>query len=291
MEPLSQISFGLLNGVIRGTILALLASGLNVVFGLMKTVNVAHGSLYMVGAYLAWSVFAGTGSFWLSLVVSPLAVGVLAVAMGMVLRPIRDNSSLTILGTFAAALVFQGMTLVLWGGTPRRLPLPLGASFSLFGTGYSYYRVLAAGLAGFVLLGFWLVTEKTRFGLTLRASEEEPELSTAIGINVSSVYLLGFALGGALAGLSGSLIAPMVSLAPDMGLRVFAVVFLIVILGGLGNIWNSVLAALVFSVVRGIATAFLDATGGLIVSFSLVLLLILVAPDYYTGGNRDASQN
>ena len=112
MEIVSQIFFGLLNGVIRGSVLALLASGLNVVFGLMKTVNVAHGSLYMFGAYLAWSVFTGSGSFWLSLVISPLVVGLIGIAIGLILKPVRKDSLLSVLGTFGAALILQGLSLV-----------------------------------------------------------------------------------------------------------------------------------------------------------------------------------
>lgn len=291
MEIVSKISFGLLNGVIRGSVLALLASGLNVVFGLMKTVNVAHGSLYMFGAYLAWTVFTGLGSFWLSLVISPLLVGLIGIAIGLTLKPVRKDSLLSVLGTFGAALILQGISLVVWGGTPRRLPLPVEASFAVFGTGYSFYRIIIAVISILVLFLLWLILERTRFGLLLRATEEDRELSTAIGVHVTVVYLMGFGLSGALAGLSGALTAPTVSLTPEMGLRIFSVVFLIVIIGGLGRIWSSVIVAVSFAVVRGLATAFLNPTAGLIIAFSLVLVLVLIRPDWSGGGSGNASQN
>ncbi|MCF7876265.1 branched-chain amino acid ABC transporter permease, partial [Candidatus Bipolaricaulota bacterium] len=265
------------------------SSGLNVVFGLMGTVNVAHGSLYMVGAYLAWICFASLGSFWLSLIVSPLAVGLLGVLIGLLLKPIRKNPILSVLGTFGVTLVLQGSALVLWGGTPRRVPLPLDSSFSLFGTGYSFYRIFVAIVSGLVLFCLWFLVERTKFGLSLRAAREDSELSSAIGIPVFTLFLLGFGLGGALAGVSGALIAPLVSLTPGMGLRVFAIVFLIVIVGGLGKVWRSVIVAISFAVFRGLASVFLDSTKGLILTFFFALLVILVNPNVL--GRRPANEN
>lgn len=286
---MSKLAFGLLNGVAWGTILALLSSGLNVVFGLMGTVNVAHGSLYMLGAYLAWICFYFLDSFWLSLIVSPLAIGLVGVSIGLVLKPVRKDSILTVLGTFGITLVLQGSALVLWSGTPRRVPLPFDSTFSLFGTGYSFYRIFVALVSGLVLFCLWFLVERTKFGLRLRASRENPELSSAIGIPVFKLLLLGFGLGGALAGLSGALIAPLVSLTPGMGLRIFAIVFLIVIVGGLGKIWRSVVVAIYFAVFRGLASVFLDSTKGLILTFSFALLVILVNPSIF--GRRSANAN
>jgi len=276
MDILSKIAFGLLNGAAWGTVLALLSSGLNVVFGLMGTVNVAHGSLYMVGAYIAWICFSSAGAFWPSLVVSPLVVGLVGVIIGLVLKPVRSNHILSILGTFGITLVLQGSALVMWSGTPRRVPLPIKSSFSLFGTGYSFYRIFVTILSCLVLLGLWFLVERTSFGLKLRAAREDPELSSAIGIPVLNLFILGFGLGSALAGLSGALIAPLVSLTPGMGLRVFATVFLIVVMGGLGKIWPSVVVAVSFALFRGLASVFLDSSKGLILTFLLALLVIFL---------------
>ena len=291
MDLLGKISFGLVNGVIWGAVLALLSSGLNVVFGLMGTVNVAHGSLYMVGAYLAWYVVETLGNFWASLIIAPLVVGVLSIFIGLIVKRIDGKLLLAVLATFGFTLVLQGSSLVLWGGTPRSLPLPFQGSFSLFGTGYAYYRVLVGAIAVVVLLGLWLILERTKLGLKLRATREDPELSSSIGIPVNSLRLLGFGIGGVLAGFSGSLISPLVSLTPDMGMRVFATVFLIVILGGLGRIWRSVIVSLCFAVFRGIATVFLDPTRGLILTFALALLLILLRPSLSDGGVTDALES
>lgn len=287
---MSKLAFGLLNGVVWGTVLALLSSGLNVVFGLMGTVNVAHGSLYMLGAYLAWISFSFLDSFWLSLIVSPLAVGLVGILIGLLLKPIRKDSILSVLGTFGFTLVLQGSALVLWGGTPRRVPLPLESTFSLFGTGYSFYRIFVAIVSGLVLFCLWFLVERTKFGLRLRASRENPELSSAIGIPVFNLFLLGFGLGGALAGLSGALIAPLVSLTPEMGLRVFAIVFLIVIVGGLGKVWRAVVVAVYFAVFRGLASVFLDSSKGLILTFFFALLVLLVKPSFFGRSSANAKE-
>ncbi len=288
---MSRIAFGLLNGAVWGTVLALLSSGLNVVFGLMGTVNVAHGSLYMMGAYLAWICFEFLGSFWLSLIISPLAIGLVGVVIGLLLKPIRKDQVLSVLGTFGATLVLQGTALVFWGSTPRRVPLPYQATFSLFGTGYSFFRVFVAIVSGLVLFCLWILVERTKFGLRLRATREDSELSSAIGIPVFNLFILGFGLGGALAGLSGALIAPLVSLTPGMGLRVFAVVFLIVIIGGLGKVWRSVVVAVCFAVFRGLASVFLDSTKGLILTFFVAILVILVNPDVFERGSASANES
>ena len=275
MELISQISFGLFNGAVWGSVLALLSSGLNVVFGLMGTVNVAHGSFYMIGAFTSLVVFEGLGSFWPSLAISPLVVGLLAVLVGAIIRPVRGKTLVAVMITFGAMLTLQGSALIIWGSRPRRLPLPFMESFSVFGSGYSYYRLLVAAISGLVLLSLWFLLRRSSLGILLRATRADSQLSQSIGIPVQKVNLIGFGLGGSLAGLSGSLMAPLVSLTPDMGLRIFATVFLIVILGGLGRIWRAALVAFVFAATRSLTTAFLDPTKGLILTFSIAILAIL----------------
>ncbi len=279
MELVSKISFGLLNGAVWGSVLALLSSGLNVIFGLMGTVNVAHGSLYMFGAFLSLFVFESLGTFWPSLVLSPITVGLLATLIGSITRPVREKSLVAVMITFGAMLTLQGSALLIWGGSPQRLPLPFVDSFSIFGSGYSYYRVTVAAISGSVLFLLWLLLERSNLGVDLRAAREDSELSQSIGIPVTKVNLVGFALGGGLAGLSGALIAPLVSLTPDMGLRIFATVFLIVILGGLGRVWRATLVAFVFATTRGLATAFFDPTKGLILTYFIAILVILLDPE------------
>jgi branched-chain amino acid transport system permease protein len=290
MESISKIGFGLLNGIAWGTVIALLSSGLNVIFGLMGTVNVAHGSLYMLGAYVAWLGFELLGTFWLSLLISPLVVGLIGCAIGLLLKPIRKNHVLAVLATFGVTLALQGSALVLWGSTPRRIPLPIEATFSFYGTGYSYYRVLVAVLSALILFVLWFLVERTKFGLRLRAARENPEMGSAIGIPVFRIYLFGFGLGGALAGISGALIAPMVSLTPDMGMRVFAIVFLVVIVGGLGRVWRSVAVAVSFAVFRGLSSVFLDSTKGLILTFLLALAVILLDPELFSRSPINANE-
>lgn len=292
MELIGQVSFGLLNGVVWGLVLALVSSGLNVIFGLLGIVNVAHGSLYMFGAFLGWFFTGLFSSYWLALLLVPILIGILGIALEVLLKPVERDATLSILSTFGLMLSLQGAALLIWGGAPKRLGLPVHSSFSLFGTGYSYYRIVVASVAIVVLFVLWLVLDRTNFGLRLRAAQENDELSLAIGIPVPAVYSLGFGLGAALAGLSGVLVAPMVSITPTMGVRIFALVFLIVIAGGLGRLWNSVLIAIAFSVLKGLITVFFDPTKGIIVTFVFVILLLTAKPNFFqlSGGRPNVGE-
>lgn len=276
MELTSNIVFALLNGIVWGVVLALASSGLNVIYGLLGIVNVAHGSFYMLGAFFAWFVSLQLGSFWYSLVLVPPVIAILGIVVEFILRPVERKVSLSVLSTFAIMIGLQGAALAAWGGTPRRLAPPIKANLTILGTGYSYYRIFVALVGISLLFCLWWLSKRTKFGLQMRAARENSNLSKAVGLPVSLLYSLGFGLGTALAGLSGVLIAPMVSITPDMGTRIFAIVFLVVIAGGLGNIWNSVVVAVGFSLTRGIATVFFDPTTGLILTFAVVISLVLI---------------
>lgn len=278
MGLIAQVPFGLINGLVWGAVLGLISSGLNVIFGLLGIVNVAHGSFYMLGAFLAWFISNHLGIFWPALLIVPLATGLLGLVVEFALKPVERNTTLTVLGTFGVMLGLQGASLLIWGGTPKRLAPPLSAGFSVFGAGYSWYRIIVAVISILILLSLWYCLERTKFGLKLRAVKENPELSVAVGVPVTLIYTLGFGLGTSLAGLSGALVAPMVSITPEMGVRIFAIVFLVVIVGGLGRLWNSVLAAIGFSVIRGLLTIFIDPTGALIITFVLVLGVVFLGP-------------
>lgn len=281
MELISSLVFALINGLVWGIVLALVSSGLNVIYGLLGIVNVAHGSFYMLGAFFAWFISANLGSFWLSLVLVPIIMGILGTLVELILKPIKRDLSLSVLSTFAIMVGLQGAVLAAWGGTPKRLAPPIDAQLKLLGTGYSYYRVFVALLGILLLFCLWWVSERTKFGLRIRALREDSALGKAVGLPVSLLSTLGFGLGTALAGLSGVLVAPMVSITPDMGTRTFAIVFLIVIAGGLGKIFNSVLVAVGFSLTRGVATVFFNPTTGLIITFALIISLILIQPELF----------
>lgn len=279
MELISSLVFALINGLVWGITLALVSSGLNVIYGLLGIVNVAHGSLYTLGAFLAWFISANLGSFWWSLVLVPVLMGALGMVMERILKPVKRDLSLSVLSTFAIMVGLQGGMLATWGGTPKRIAPPIDTQLNLLGTGYSHYRIFVALMGIVMLFCLWWVSERTKFGLRIRAIREDSTLGKAVGLPVSLLSSLGFGLGTALAGFSGVLVAPMVSITPDMGTRTFAIVFLIVIAGGLGKIFNSVLVAVGFSLTRGFATIFLNPTTGLIITFALIISFILLQPN------------
>src|SRR5919201_1794694 len=218
MDLLHLVLFQVLNGLVWGLVIALLALGLALIFGIMEIINVAHGSLYMLGAVLAWYVLRATESFAAAVLAAPLGVGLLSMGIERaVLRPIEQDKLLTIIATTGVMLVLQHAVLATFGGGMQRIASPMRGAVSVLGLQYPVYRlaVAAVSLAAIGLL--WLFLTRTRSGLWLRAVRQDAKMATALGIPVGRVYMLAVGLGGALAGLGGVLAAPIVVIQYQMG--------------------------------------------------------------------------
>ncbi len=245
----SSFLIQLLNGLQYGLLLFLVASGLTLVFGIMGIINLAHGSFYMVGAYLAFSLTAMTGNFFLAL---PLGVA-LAFVLGWALEWLlyrhlywRDHLY-QVLMSYGLILVFEELRSIFWGDDVHGVAIPELLSGSLPLTdnlSYPVYRLaisaVCLGLAGGL---YWLI-KKTRLGMMIRAGSSNSEMVQALGINVELIYALVFALGVALAAVAGMIAAPVSSVYPNMGAQVLIVCFVVVVIGGIGSIWGALLAAL-----------------------------------------------
>ncbi|MFZ5867796.1 MAG: branched-chain amino acid ABC transporter permease [Thermodesulfobacteriota bacterium] len=242
-----------LSGLCRGMVLFVMASGLTLVFGVMRVINFAHGSFYMLAAYLAFSltqVLQATGwGFWVALVVVPLATAAVGGFVEVVLlrRIYAKEHLLQILLTYALIFVFNDTIKLLWGAEMRIVSLPtqLAGSVSLLGQSFPVYYVfiIAAGLA--VAVGLWLLLHVTRLGKLMRASSERWEIVELLGYNVSAVFTVVFMIATGLAGLAGVVISPTIRLALGMDILIIIECFLVVIIGGLGNVWGALLAALI----------------------------------------------
>ncbi|MGH8714067.1 MAG: branched-chain amino acid ABC transporter permease [Casimicrobiaceae bacterium] len=271
MEWLIQI----LNSVQYGLLLFLVASGLTLIFGIMRVINLAHGSFYMIGAYLAFSLSRLTGSLWLAL---PLGVA-LAAILGLVLewalisRLYRRDHLYQVLLTFGLILIFEELRSVLVGDDVHSVAIPaaLGASIPLTATlSYPVYRLFISAVCLALAGLMYLTIEKTRFGMMVRAAAANPEMATSLGLDIRWIHALVFAAGVALATFAGMIAAPVSSVFPGMGSQVLIVCFVIVVIGGIGSLKGAFVAALLIG--------FADTFGKVLVpEFASIAVYLLMA--------------
>ena len=277
---LAQILVQTLNGVVTGMILALVASGLTLIFGIMDVVNFAHGELFMLGAYFGVVVLATTGSFWLALIAAAVIVGILGGALQVAtLRPLIGRDPLnTILATFGISLILQNFALWEFGPVSRKLPEPISAHFTLFYLQYPWYRVVIALLSAAIIGGFWLFLKHGKYGIWIRATTQDRVMAQAMGIPVPWVHTAAFAIGAAMAAASGVLFAPLVGVNATMGLDWVLKAFIVVVVGGMGNLGGSILAAIFISLLEAYASIWVSPSQAVIVSFVVLILTLLFRP-------------
>jgi branched-chain amino acid transport system permease protein len=278
--PLDLIIIQTVNGIVTGMILALIASGLTLIFGIMDVVNFAHGELFMLGAYVGVVVVAATGSFWLALVGSALILAIIGAAMQILtLRPLIGRDPLnTILATFGISLVLQNYALWQFGPVSRKIPDPMSSSFTLFYLQYPWYRIFIAALSAAIIGGFYLFLKHGKFGIWIRATAQDRVMAQAMGIPVPLVHTGVFAIGSAMAAASGVLFAPTTGVDHTMGLDWVLKAFIVVVVGGMGNLGGSIAAAIFVSLLESYATIWLDPSQAVIVSFVVLILTLLFRP-------------
>ena len=238
-----------LNGLQYGMMLFLMAAGLTLVFGVMGLINLAHGSLYMVGAFACAAVAAWTGSFWLGLAASlAAAAGAGALVEMLVIRRLYPRDHLDqVLATFALILVFSEGTRWLFGSFPMYLTLPPALSGAVTlpgGLQYPFFRLVIIAVGAAVALGLWLLITRTRLGIRIRAGEADREMIGALGVDIARLYTIVFALGAALAGLAGALVGSIQSVQVGMGEPVLILAFVVIVIGGIGSIKGALIGAL-----------------------------------------------
>ena len=283
----------LLNGAQFGLMLFLMSAGLTLVFGVMGLINLAHGSLYMIGAFLCAATASATGNFWLGLA-GGLAAAAAAGALieVVVIRRLYARDHLDqVLATFALILILSEAMRLIFGPFPLYLPVPavLRGTVNLGIVDYSLYRLALIGFGVAVAVGLWLLITKTRLGIRIRAGESDREMIAALGVNIRVLYTVVFALGAALAGLAGALVGAIQSVQVGMGEPVLILAFVVIVIGGIGSIKGAMVGALLVGVIdtmgrfllpRLFAT-FFDAsaaagTGAALASMLIYLLMALV---------------
>src|SRR3979490_165018 len=251
-----------LNGLQFGLLLFLLAAGLTLVFGIMDLVNLAHGSLYMVGAYFAATFAAWTGSLCAAALLALVATLVVGMAVEVIaLRRLYGRDHLDhVLGTFGLILFFNELVRLIWGPAGMSLPLPSWLITSveiLPGLYYPTYRMAIIATALLVALFLYVLVMRTRLGMLIRAGASNREMTGALGVNINLLYTLVFGLGAALAGLAGLMQAPILTVQIGMGENILILAFVIIVIGGIGSIRGAFLAAIFVGMIDTLGRAFL----------------------------------
>jgi branched-chain amino acid transport system permease protein len=261
-------------------ILALVASGLTLIFGIMDVVNFAHGELFMLGAYVGVIVLASTGSFWLALVIASLLIALLGAALQVTtLRPLLGRDPLTtILATFGISLVLQNYALWQFGPVARKIQEPFRGQFTLFYLSYPWYRLLIALLSAVLIGALWLFLKYGKYGIWIRATMQDRVMAQAMGIPVPRVHTVVFAVGAGLAAASGVLFGPLVGVNHAMGLDWVLKAFIVVVVGGMGNLGGSIAASLFISLLEAYASIWVSPAQAVIVSFVVLILTLLFRP-------------
>ena len=248
----------LLNGFVFGMILAMIAMGLSIIFGLMDIINFAHGAYYTLGAYVALTSMGFIDNFWLALFVVPAVVMVVGFCVEFVfLRPLYGkNPVFGLLLNFGVMLgIIQAIRLI-WGVAYRPFSPPELLSGSVF-LGFmhvSVYRIFVVAVCIFLATLVWLFLKKTSVGMTVRAAVDKRDMVKALGINVSAVFTLVFGIGVALAGLAGALAAPLLAVFPEMGVQILVQCFVVVVIGGMGSFRGSIVAGIIVGEIMALTT-------------------------------------
>jgi branched-chain amino acid transport system permease protein len=278
--PWDIIIIQTINGIVAGMILALVASGLTLIFGIMDVVNFAHGELFMLGAYIGVVVLGASGSFWVALVVAVLTVALIGAALQIAtLRPLVGRDPLTtILATFGISLVLQNYALWYFGPVAKKIQEPFTGQFTLFYLEYPWYRVLIALLSAIIIGGLWAFLKYGTYGIWIRATTQDRVMAQAMGIPVPWVHTMVFAIGAGMAAASGVLFGPLVGVSHTMGLDWVLKAFIVVVVGGMGNLGGSILAAIFISLLEAYASIFVNPSQAVIVSFVALILTLLFRP-------------
>jgi branched-chain amino acid transport system permease protein len=271
-----------LNGIQYGLLLFLIASGLTLIFGVMGIINLAHGSLFMVGAYVAFLVVRATGSIWLALPAAIIGGVVLGAVLERVLfrRFYKREHLDQVLLTFALILIFEETRSLLVGNDFHSVPTPAALNFSVPITSsfsYSAYRFAVIGVCLVIALLMFLWIERTRFGSVVRAAAEKPEMVEILGIDSRRIQLVVFAIGTALALTAGALAAPLYSVYPNMGDGFLIISFVVVVIGGLGSVSGAFWSALLIGLVDALGKVYAPAVAGLAV-YVLMAVVLLARP-------------
>jgi branched-chain amino acid transport system permease protein len=285
VPDLSFIFAQSVSGLTAAMFLFLIASGLSLIFGVLRVLNFAHGTFYMLGAYAAYQIVqwigAGPGRFWLAALAAAAAVGILGgVVERFLFRRLYGAEELyQLLFTYALVLVLSDVARMLWGTQQKSVSRPpeLSGAFSLFGATIPSYNLLIILLGPAIALAFWLTLQRTRVGRFIRAAALDRETLGALGVNVDALYTWVFVLASFLGGLGGALISPMRATTPGMDTEIIVEAFVVVVIGGLGSFWGTFFGALIYGQVLSFGILFFPRFS-IFAVFALMAAVLIVRP-------------
>jgi branched-chain amino acid transport system permease protein len=274
MLPLPVLATQALHGIVYGMLLFLVSSGLTLVFGMMGILNIAHAAFYMLGAYLAYTTVHVTGSFWLSLLVAPIAVGLLGalVERGLLRRIHAFGHAYELLLTFGLFFMIGEAVRWVWGNYTLQVQAPavLAGSVPFMGSQYPLYRLFILGVSALICLGMSAVLLRTRIGIIIRSAVSDGEMVSALGINTPLVSLGVFSAGSGLAAVAGVIASPFLQADPAMGAAILTDAFVVVVIGGFGSLLGALLAALMIGELQSFGILWFP-------QFALVFQFLLMA--------------
>jgi branched-subunit amino acid ABC-type transport system permease component len=285
VPELSFVFAQALSGLTTAMFLFLIAAGLSLIFGVLRVLNFAHGTFYMLGAYGAYQFVQwlgpGPGMFWVAVLGAALGVAILGgLVERLLLRHLYDREELyQLLFTYALVLVLSDVAKIIWGTQQKGVVRPpeLTGAVSLFGATIPYYNLFIVALGLAVAVAFWLVLQRTRMGRLIRAAALDRETLGALGVNVSALYTGVFVLGSFLGGLGGALVAPVRSIVPGMDTEIIVEAFVVVVIGGLGSFWGTFLGALIYGQVLSFGILFFPRFS-IFAVFALMAAVLILRP-------------
>lgn len=275
---MEAILVAVLNGLVVGASIALVASGLALLFGVLDILNLAQGDYFMLGGYVLWLSLTHGQSFWVGAAAAAVVVGVAGgLVLMIMLRPLRHRpTGLILLATLALSLILEQLATSTFGGDTKSIHPPIAGVLQVGTKNYPMYDLVIVAVAAAILLGGFLFLRYAKYGIWLRAVAQNHEMASVLGVPVSRVYMLAFIISSALAGVAGSLLVPLTGVYPTVGLDITVSSFIVVIAGGLGNFRGAALIALVLGVVQSVGAIWVRAQAVQIIVFALVILLLIV---------------
>ena len=270
----------LLHGLIWGVVIALIALGLTIVFGLMGVVNFAHGEFYMLGAFLGYSLLFVLNDFWVAMLVAAAATGILGMLVEKFLlrRLYARDPIFQLLLTFGLGIFMREVVRAIWGGLTRRVEPPVSGAMELMGVMYPTYRLVVLAVGVMCIFLIWWVLHRTRAGVMLRAACQDRHMSVALGVNVDQVYAFTFSVGICVAGMCGVLMSPIYFVYPTMGVDAILRAFIVVIVGGMGSLMGAVVASLLIAEVEALASLWISPSWAETAVFAVLIVVLIVRP-------------
>ena len=278
-----------LNSLVLGGVFLIVATGLNIIYGLSRVMNLAHGSLYAIGAYAGYTLVATGLNYFVAILIAPIAVaGVGLLLERSIIAPMRKRSMIyTLILTYGLMFLLDGLIKQIWGNEPRFIELPalIRGTVPILGTHYPIFRLVTLFIIAAAMTGLMLLLSKTKIGLILRAASTIPEMVSCLGINMNYVHIGAFVLGCVLAGIAGTIAGPLTTIDPLMGHEMLISSFVVIVIGGLGSLTAAVIAALLIGVVQTLAEFFVTDLAMVIV-YMLMAVILAFMPRGLLGEGR-----